>query len=126
MLRYGKPFRIAIFFLALGVLLAQTGAGRIQGTVKDASGAIIANAKVTAEQVETGNRFDTQSNAAGIFIFPSVQPGKYRVTAESAGMEKWQGELQLLSGQEAVIEPLLKVGGTMTQGTVAGDVTPLI
>ena len=48
------------------------------------------------------------------------------MTAESPGLEKWQGELQLLTGQEAVVEPVLKVGGTTTQVTVAGDVTPLI
>src|SRR5438874_1398936 len=124
-MRYGKVFFIVIL-LAFGVLLAQSGAGRIQGTVKDASGAVISNAKVLAEQVETGNSFHTESNQVGFFIFPSVQPGKYRVTAESAGMEKWQGQLELLSGQDAVIEPLLKVGGTVTQLTVAGDVTPLV
>ena len=46
--------------------------------------------------------------------------------AESPGLEKWQGDLQLLTGQEAVVEPVLKVGGTTTQVTVAGDVTPLV
>src|SRR4051794_37581631 len=89
-------------------LLAQTGAGRIQGTVKDASGAVVPNAHVRAEDIETGNSFNTESNREGFFIFPSAQPGKYRVTAESPGLEKWQGDLQLLTGQEAVIEPVLK------------------
>src|SRR6476469_8453652 len=88
---------------------AQTGAGRIQGTVKDASGAVVPNARVTAEDIATGNGFNTQSNRDGFFIFPSAQPGKYRVTAESPGLEKWQGELQLLTGQEAVVEPVLRV-----------------
>ncbi len=113
-------------FTVLGVLLAQTGVGRIQGTAKDASGAVVPNAKVVAEHVETGTSQETQSNGVGFFIFPSAQPGRYRVTAESPGLEKWQGELQLQTGQEAAIEPVLKVGGTATAVTVAGDVTPLV
>jgi len=122
----GGFFICFLGFMAAGALLAQTGAGRIEGTVKDASGAVIPNAKVVAEHVATGNRFHTLTNQTGFFIFPSAQPGKYRVTAESAGLEKWQGELQLQIGQEAVVEPVLAVGGTATEITVAGDVTPLL
>jgi hypothetical protein len=120
-----KKFVCLAVFTAF-TLTAQTGAGSIQGIVKDATGAVIPGAKVLAEHVETGTSFHTQTNRDGFFIFPSAQPGRYRVTAESAGMEKWQGELQLMSGQELVVEPVLKVGGTTTQITVAGDVTPLL
>lgn len=126
MLFRSKGLCYLLFCIALSPLAAQTGAGRIQGTVKDASGAIIPNAKIVAVQVETGNSFETVSNPTGFFMFPSVQPGKYRLTAESSGLEKWQGELLLQSGQEAVIDPVLKVGGTSTAITVAGDVTPLV
>jgi len=122
----GRFFICLLGFMAAGALLAQSGAGRIEGTVKDASGAVIPNARVVAEHVETGNSFHTLTNQTGFFIFPSAQPGKYRVTAESAGLEKWQGELQLQIGQEAVVEPVLAVGGTATEITVAGDVTPLL
>ncbi len=115
-----------VFFLAVPALLAQVGAGRIQGTVTDNSGAVIPNAKVVADHVETGTTQDTQSNGVGFFVFPSAQPGKYRVTVESPGMQQWRGEMQLATGQEAVIEPVLKVGGTATEVTVAGDVTQLV
>ena len=121
-----KCFVCLLFVVSLGALWAQTGAGSIQGTVRDQSGAVIQNAKVVLVHVETANTFNTVSNQAGFFIFPSVQSGKYRVTAESPGMEKWQGELQLQTGQEAVVGPMLKVGGTATEVTVAGDVTPLV
>src|SRR5579872_3925004 len=116
-----------LVYLVLAVSLhAQTGAGSIQGTVTDSSGSVIPNARVAAIQTETGNRFDTVSNQSGFFIFPSAQPGKYRVTAESQGLEKWAGDLLLQTGQQAVINPVLKVGGTATEITVAGDVTPLV
>jgi hypothetical protein len=41
-------------------------------------------------------------------------------------MESWQGELLLQVGQTAEVNPILKVGSTTTEVTVAGDVTPLV
>jgi len=123
--QFGKWFSSVLLVCALP-LAAQTGGGRIQGTVKDASDAVIPNARVVAEHVETGTSLTTQSNREGIFLFPAAQTGKYRVTAEAPGLEKWQGEFELQLGQEVVINPVLKVGGTSTQVTVAGDVTPLV
>ena len=123
---FGKCIASLLFFTSLGVLWGQTGLGSIQGTVKDQSDAVVPNAKLVAVHVETGNSFHTASNQTGFFVFPSMQIGKYRVTAELAGMQKWQGELLLQAGQEAVVTPLLKVGGTVTKVTVAGDVTPLL
>ncbi len=111
---------------SLAALWGQTGLGRIQGTVTDQTGAVIPNAKVVALHVETGNAFGTATNSNGFFIFPSMQIGKYTVTAELPGMEKWQGELILAAGQQAVLAPQLRVGGTATQVTVAGDVTPVV
>ena len=63
MRRHGQVLLICACLIARGVW-AQTGAGSIQGTVKDSSGAVIPDAKVAAEQIETGNSFNTQSNAA--------------------------------------------------------------
>ena len=94
-----------VFFVAVSALLAQVGTGSIQGTVTDSSGAVILNAKVVAEHVETGNSFHTQSNGVGFFIFPSAQQGKYRVTIESPGMEKWEAELELEPGSKRCWRP---------------------
>ncbi len=121
-----RCFAALAALLAAGALLAQTGAGRIQGIVKDASGAVIPNARIAAEHVETGTTVETVSNQTGFFIFPSAQTGKYRITAEAPGLEKWQAELQLQTGQDAAIEAVLAVGATSTQIVVAGDVTPLL
>ena len=112
--------------LAPLALQAQVGAGSIQGTVTDPTGAVIPNAAVSSDNLETGISLRTLSNRAGFFIFPSAQPGKYRVTAESLRMQKWEGQVQLQTGQDAVVSPVLAVGATTTKMTVAGDVTPLV
>jgi hypothetical protein len=46
-----------VFFVAVSALLAQVGTGSIQGTVTDSSGAVILNATVVAEHVETATSF---------------------------------------------------------------------
>ena len=116
---------ICLIFL-VGALLAQYSAARLQGTVKDASGAVIPGAKITVQMIATEATLRTESNGAGLYVFPALQPGKYRLTVEAPSMEKWQGDLELMSGQEAVFDPALKVAGTATTITVAGDVTPLL
>ena len=51
-------------FFAAG-LLAQTGAGQIQGTITDATGAVVPRAAVTLENVKTENRFQAVTSEVG-------------------------------------------------------------
>lgn len=104
---------------------AQTGTGNIQGTVRDAAGAVVPGAKVTVVHPLT-SRHETLTNEVGFYLFPALQPGNYKIAVEAAGMQSWQGELLLQVGQTAVVNPVLKVGAVVTEITVAGDVTPLV
>src|SRR4030095_16690324 len=104
----------------------QTGTGNIQGIVKDATGAILPGATVTITHIETTRQYTTPSNEVGFYLFPSVQLGTYQIAVEAPGMETWKAELTLQVGQSAEVNPVLKVGATVTEITVAGDVTPLV
>jgi hypothetical protein len=119
-------FYLPLFLLTAALLHGQTGAGNIQGTVKDAAGAVVPNAKVMLVHVQTTRQQDSVTNETGFFLFPSQQPGQYKLTIQAAGMQPWEGELTLQVGQTAVVDPALKVGATVTEITVAGDVTPLV
>ena len=112
--------------LLAGVLCAQTGVGQIQGTISDVSGAVVPNAAVLLENIQTDNRFRTVTNEAGLYVFPSLTPGDYRLTVTVPGMQKWEGKATLVAGQRAVISVSLEIGRSTEQITVAGDVTPLL
>src|SRR5437867_3610355 len=75
---------------ALLVLLMfiQTTNASISGTVTDPAGASVPAARVEAENIKTGVVLSTTSNEAGIYQFPAVQPGTYRLSAELAGFRK--------------------------------------
>ena len=118
---------LAVLAIGLGpALFGQAGNGSVQGTVKDATGAVIAAAKVAVVQSETARRLDTTTNEVGLYLLPSIPPGSYKITVESAGMQAWQGELVLQTGQRAVVDAVLTVAAASTQVTVAGDVTQLV
>jgi hypothetical protein len=68
-------------------LQAQTATGQINGTLKDASGAVIPGAKVTLSSEQTGLTRETQSNATGDYTFPLLPVGVYSVTAETPGFQ---------------------------------------
>ncbi len=116
---------LPIVFSALP-LFGQTGMGNIQGTVKDASGAVVPGAKVAVTHVETAREYSTLSNGSGFYDFPSLQSGPYRITIAAPGMETFRGEFLLQTGQTAVVDASIKVGAATTEVTVTADVTPLV
>ena len=105
---------------------AQSGAGSLQGTVKDATGAVVAGARVAVVHTQTNRQYDTQTNEIGYYLLPSLVAGSYKVSVRAAGMQTWEGELVLQVGQEAVVDAGLKVASAVTEVTVMGDVTPLV
>jgi hypothetical protein len=76
---------IALFFC---VSASGQSTAEINGLVQDVTGGVIAGASVSLQNDATGVKRVTQSNAAGIYAFPLLQPGTYTIVAENAGMEK--------------------------------------
>jgi len=58
------------------------------GSVSDASGAVVANAKVTIAEVNTGVSRITETNGSGNYTFPDVPQGTYKVSVESPGFRR--------------------------------------
>src|SRR5215207_5536362 len=91
-----------LLLLLAPVCLAQTGTAKIQGTVADASGAVVPGATVIALHTDTARQYTTTTNEAGLYLLPGVQNGQYVITIEAVGMEKFKGEFLLQSGATAV------------------------
>ncbi|MFZ0440557.1 MAG: carboxypeptidase-like regulatory domain-containing protein, partial [Candidatus Sulfotelmatobacter sp.] len=85
-------FTLTGFFLIAGLVSAQSPTtGQITGVVRDSSGAVIGNAKVTLTST-AGVQRETSSDAAGHYAFSLVPPGAYRVETERAGFGKATAE----------------------------------
>src|SRR3954463_7164169 len=95
---------VLLFLAAVAVAMAQVGgAGSIQGTVTDPSGAIVPNAAVTATNVATGVETTRQTTGAGLYVLSPLAPGEYRVRVAASGF-------QTLTQEHVVVEALANVG----------------
>lgn len=83
-------FTVATSILAPSAL-AQVTTSAIHGTVTDASGAVVPNAKVTALNTATGIAVNTTTDRSGYYTFTALQPGgPYTVTVEAPGFNTFQ------------------------------------
>lgn len=80
-------FACLLMFASVVLVHGQAGRGGINGLVTDQSGAVVPGAKVTILNQATGLSQSTQSNAAGLYTFVSLNPGSYRATASMKGFE---------------------------------------
>jgi hypothetical protein len=78
---------LVLFFLIffIPVVLAQTGA--ISGTATDPSGAVIAQATITARNLANNGTRVVQSSATGTYAITNLPVGLYEITAEKAGFQ---------------------------------------
>jgi hypothetical protein len=74
--------------LAPSLLDAQTAAtGAITGTVRDATGAVVAGATVTAKLLSTGETRQTDTNSEGVYRIALLTPGPYNLTVAKQGFK---------------------------------------
>lgn len=105
--------------------LAQSGAGSIEGTVTDATGAVVRGALIHVVNAATGVVTDTKSNSAGFYQVPELFTGNYHITISAAGFKTFRTSLTLLVAQNAVISPALSPGSVTQEVVVAGNAVQL-
>jgi Carboxypeptidase regulatory-like domain len=139
----GGRFALLALFTVSALLLssmvfAQTSiaTGSIAGTVTDASGAVLPNAKVIVTG-PTGQTIHATTNGAGVYTLGALIPGAYTVRVEAKGFKTAQlllevqvdnaasGNLRLEIGQESTV---VEVQGSAVQvnteqATVQGVLT---
>jgi Carboxypeptidase regulatory-like domain/TonB dependent receptor-like, beta-barrel len=105
---------------------AQSGAGSIQGTVKDQTGAVIPGATITVTNHATNVKSTTKSNSVGFYQVPGLFTGTYTVSATARGMKTYNRIIDLLVGQSAVINPVMTAGEVTQQVTVSANTVQLV
>ncbi|MEG9437431.1 TonB-dependent receptor [Edaphobacter sp. HDX4] len=105
-------FALGLFFLPSSVLQGQVANGVITGRLTDTTGAVVSNAQVTLTKVDTGLTVATRSNGDGIYTFPSLQTGPYKIQVSQSGFKNAETTLTLTVGQTSNIDLNLEVGSS--------------
>ena len=82
-------FAAILAFVSASSTHAQSGtSSALAGTVTDSSGAVVANATITATETDTRAARTSQTNSAGRFLFSQINPGTYQVTVDAPGFAR--------------------------------------
>ncbi len=77
---------LAVFTLSV-LATGQANQGSIAGVVQDSTGAVVANAKLTATEKSTGTVYHTVSTTSGSYRFPNVRIGTYDLVVSAPGFK---------------------------------------
>lgn len=106
---------------------AQANAADLRGVVRDATGAVVSGATVTARNPATGTTKDATSNEQGAYQLVSLPPGVYEVTVEAPNFKKAVlPAVTLTVGQSADLDVALEVGQVSEIVTITGASTELV
>src|SRR5262245_37117189 len=112
------------FWCALEVLGAPVGS--ISGTVKDSTGALVPNVRLTLTSTTTNAQITTQSNQQGEFQFLNLPPTTYALVAEVQGFKKSSvGSVLVQVDQITHLDLTLEVGN-ITESIQVEAVAPLL
>ncbi len=110
-----RPIFWAIAFIALllshAPIFAQTDQGRLVGTLRDANGAIVPGATVTARNERTGEERTATTTDDGTYILSPLRASTYTVTATAQGLSAKAENVQVLVGQELTLPLTLQPSG---------------
>jgi len=104
--------------------LAQVDTGTLSGTVKDQSGAVIPNAKVTLTNEGTSFAITETTSGDGSYTFVPIKIGTYTIKVESQGFQEAVHPHVAVGVQQQVVFDFTLKPGTVTQ-TVEVTATPV-
>jgi len=118
---------VVLLAMALGAVPAwpQSSNGSLRGTVQDETKAVIPGVTIVLTNTATGVETRTITNEAGVYIYPAIAAGSYRLTAEHPGMAKFEAQLTIQAQKTDTVDITLRPGATQTIVSVQ-DVTPLV
>lgn len=113
---------LTALFAASCVMAQQGSSASLNGTVKDQSGAVVSGVAVTATDPATGVSTTTTTTSAGVYTFPTLQPGTYNISSSPVGFRPSTIQnVTLHVAQLLTVDLTLQVGSGTETVNVSGD-----
>src|SRR5262249_12727320 len=125
--------RLGLFAAALFLLLpsppsaiAQSSTATLQGLITDSTGGVVPGADVTITNLATNLSRTFQTSETGIYSFPLLPVGRYRLDVTKTGFKSVSRDNIVLQVSDRVTLDLsLEIGGTTERINIEAD-APLI
>ncbi|HWB99093.1 MAG TPA: carboxypeptidase-like regulatory domain-containing protein, partial [Bryobacteraceae bacterium] len=114
----------SLVFLA-GTSIAQIATTSLRGVIKDPSGAVVPNAKVTLANAANGQTLTATSNGEGAYAFPQLTPAHYVITVSATGFGDQKKTAELLVNQPATVDFSLTLQSTAQVVNVSAEAQTL-
>src|ERR1017187_8357083 len=105
---------LLLLLLCVPSLYAQAVSATLVGTITDTSGGVVANARITILETNTGVGQTRNTNPSGNYTFPNLPPGRYAVTAEVTGFKK-----EVRAGVDVILDTSTRVDLQLQPGNIA-------
>jgi len=108
-------------FCAAGPSASAQTTGKLTGTVRDITGALVAGANVTLRNVDSKAIRSTISSDSGFFLMTALQPATYDLEVTSKGFDRYRvSGIQIHPGDSLTIETIkMKIGTVEQEMTVS-------
>src|SRR5437867_8942648 len=117
---------LAFSLFAAGNAFAQSGAGSLNGYVKDEQGAVLPGVTVTASGPELLTPITAVTDNAGYYRLQNLPPGTVTLSAELSGFATFRREgILMRAGSTFTVDIELKVGTLSETVTVSGE-SPMV
>jgi hypothetical protein len=113
-------------FLGAAAWAQTTGTASIVGNVTDSSGAVVPQAKITAQNQQTAFVYESLSNDSGDYYVPGLASGTYQLNVEAAGFKtSVQRDIVLRINETPRINIRLEVG-SVSESVNISSTPPLL
>lgn len=112
----------ALAVISIAPSAAQYTNQQISGFVRDSSGSVVVNARLSVRHVETGLTRNSSTNESGYYVIPNIQIGEYEVSAEAPGFKRsQQSGVVVTVNSKPSVDVTLEVGQVTESVTVTAD-----
>jgi hypothetical protein len=126
---------VAVVFGAGVVLIPPAGqiafaqsaiSGDVAGSILDPAGAVVSNALVSVQSVDTGEVKTATSNGLGAYRVSLLKPGQYVISATAEGFQTTSLKVAVQPGTVVSGNLTLRIGASTQTVVVAANAEPLI
>jgi Carboxypeptidase regulatory-like domain/TonB dependent receptor len=115
------PLILCLCLLATATPAQTIVTGGINGTVTDASGAVVPGVALTLTNNATGDVFNTTSTSTGGYVFSLLKPGDYTLKATKGDFKTISQKVTVLLGQNSTVNLSMELGASTTTVEVTGE-----